>query len=91
MNPGPDGTDHLHDGEDLPPSADCDLKEILARTIKRERKLLGLSQGELAERSGVHRTYVSDLERGARNPTVEIVAKLAQALGTSVAKLFEAE
>jgi transcriptional regulator with XRE-family HTH domain len=65
------------------------LKAELSLTIRRERANLRISQGELAERSGLHRTYVSDLERGARNPSIEILAKVAQALRIPVAKLFE--
>ena len=65
------------------------LKTGLGEAIRQGRSLLGISQGELAERSGLHRTYVSDLERGARNPSIESIEKLARALGVSVAKLFE--
>ena len=65
------------------------LKIGLGAAIRRERSLLGISQGELASRAGLHRTYVSDLERGARNPSIESVEKLARALHISVAKLFE--
>ena len=39
--------------------------------------------------AGLHRTYVSDLERGARNPSIESIEKLARALHVSVAKLFK--
>jgi transcriptional regulator with XRE-family HTH domain len=69
--------------------AQTSLKAELGLTIRRERANLGISQGELATRSGLHRTYVSDLERGARNPSIEILSKIAQALRVSVAKLFE--
>jgi transcriptional regulator with XRE-family HTH domain len=48
-----------------------------------------MSQAELAQRAGLHRTYVSDLERGARNPSIGSIEKLARALHVSVAKLFE--
>ena len=65
------------------------LKAGLGAAIRRERSVLGISQGELAHRSGLHRTYVSDLERGARNPSIESIEKLARALHVSVAKLFE--
>jgi transcriptional regulator with XRE-family HTH domain len=65
------------------------LKTRLGAAIRHERSVLSISQGELARRSGLHRTYVSDLERGARNPSIENIEKLAQALNVPVAKLFE--
>ena len=69
--------------------ATIDLKTLLGMAIKTRRALLGISQEELAYRAGLHRTYISDLERGARNPSVESIEKLAAALQISVAKLFE--
>jgi CheY-like chemotaxis protein len=57
--------------------------------IKTERCVLGFSQEELAERAGLHRTYVSDVERGARNPSIASIEKLAQALKLSVSALFQ--
>jgi transcriptional regulator with XRE-family HTH domain len=81
--------EHPRDGQDRHLNAESSLKAGLALTIKRERASLGISQGELAERSGLHRTYVSDLERGTRNPSIESLAKIAEALRISVAKLFE--
>ena len=65
------------------------MKNVLANAIKSTRSALGISQEELAARAGLHRTYVSDLERGARNPSLESVAKLAEALELSVPMLFE--
>jgi CheY-like chemotaxis protein len=66
-----------------------DLKALLGVAIKTERSVQGISQEELAERAGLHRTYVSDLERGARNPSISSIEKLAQALKLSVSALFE--
>jgi CheY-like chemotaxis protein len=65
------------------------LKILLAHAIKSTRSALGISQEELAARAGLHRTYISDLERGARNPSLESVAKLAEALELSLPMLFE--
>jgi len=48
-----------------------------------------LSQEQLAFEADLHRTYVSGVERGIRNPTVLIVAKLANALGVEPSKLLE--
>ena len=56
--------------------------------IRRRRLQQGVSQEELAYRAGLHRTYVSDIERGVRNPSLVNVEKLAEALGTSLSDLF---
>ena len=53
------------------------------------REELGLSQEALGYKAKVHRTYVSDIERGARNPTVRVIWKLADALDTNPSALFE--
>jgi CheY-like chemotaxis protein len=66
-----------------------DLKALLGATIKTERSALGISQEKLAEQAGLHRTYVSDVERGARNPSIASIEKLARALKLSVSALFE--
>jgi transcriptional regulator with XRE-family HTH domain len=65
--------------------------KILAANIRRQREALGWSQEELAERSGTHRTYVSGIERGKRNPTIAVLGAFADALGVSPAFLLEAE
>jgi CheY-like chemotaxis protein len=69
--------------------ATIDLKTMLGMAIKTQRASLGISQEELAYRAGLHRTYVSDVERGARNPSVGSVEKLAGALDLSLSALFE--
>jgi len=66
-----------------------DLKLIFGSTVKSRRTELGISQEELADRAGLHRTYISDVERGARNPSLGSIEKLARALGSSVPSLFE--
>lgn len=66
-----------------------DLKALLGAAIKSQRSALGLSQEELAYRADLHRTYISDMERGARNPSIQSIAKLARALEISVSALFE--
>ena len=65
--------------------------QILSRfgsAVRAKRTELGLSQEELAGRAGLHRTYISDIERGARNISLESIEKLAQALETGVSHLF---
>jgi len=67
------------------------VNEILARfgrklrTIRTEK---GISQEELAQRSGLHRTYVSSVERGERNISLVNIAKLAGALGIKLPDLM---
>jgi len=53
------------------------------------REAAGLSQEELAHRASVHVTYLSGVENGRRNPTVLVVGRLALALDTAAARLFD--
>jgi len=69
--------------------ADTNIRSGLGEAIREERSALGISQEALAKRSGLHRTYISDIERGLRNPTVNSIQRIACALHVSVAKLFE--
>ena len=62
---------------------------ILGSEIARLRKRLGISQEELAFRVEVHRTYVSQLERGLKCPTLKVILKLSKALGISGGRLVE--
>jgi CheY-like chemotaxis protein len=55
------------------------------------RNSRGFSQETLAELANLHRTYISDVERGARNLSLESITRLAQALDVSVAALFPAD
>src|SRR6266496_3157756 len=65
-----------------------DVKWSFATALKACRGRLGISQEELAGRAGLHRTYVSDIERGARNLSLESIDKLAKALEIPVSTLF---
>jgi transcriptional regulator with XRE-family HTH domain len=64
-------------------------KEILARNVRRIRTSTGLSQEELAARAGLHRTYVSSVERAQRNVSLENIFALARALGCSPKDLVD--
>jgi CheY-like chemotaxis protein len=66
-----------------------ELKTTLGVAIKTERSALGISQEQLAERAGLHRTYVSDVERGIRNPSIATVERLAEALELPISALFD--
>jgi transcriptional regulator with XRE-family HTH domain len=57
-----------------------ELPQILGHNVRAWRKRRGMSQEELALECGMKRSYVSDLERGTRNPTVKAIARLAAAL-----------
>ena len=57
-----------------------DIQKRLAKNLRDLRAQRGLSQEEFAFEVGLHRTYISDLERGARNPTIVVVDRIARAL-----------
>ena len=65
-----------------------DSRQIVGRNVKRLRKERGLSQEQLAFETELHRTYISGIERGIRNPTVLILEKLAKALKVGPAELL---
>jgi transcriptional regulator with XRE-family HTH domain len=56
------------------------LREILAKNVRVIRNKLGLSQEELADRAGLHRTYIGSIERAERNVSVDNIEKLSKAL-----------
>ncbi|MBA3243358.1 MAG: helix-turn-helix transcriptional regulator [Acidobacteria bacterium] len=64
------------------------IKVRFGLAIKKRRHEMGIAQEALAERAGLHRTYVADIERGARNVSLENIEKLATALQTSISDLF---
>ena len=66
-----------------------DMRRLVGRNVRRIRLQLELTQEELAERSGFSQQYISDLERGRRNPTVVSLFELAQALDTTPVLLIE--
>jgi transcriptional regulator with XRE-family HTH domain len=64
-----------------------DVGRRIGANIKRLREAQGLSQEELADRAGLHRTYVSQLERAVKNATFLSLDKIARALGVPLAEL----
>ena len=58
-----------------------DVVQLLGRNVRHHRKLKGMTQDQLAAAADMERSYVSDLERGTRNPSVLALGRLANALG----------
>jgi len=58
-----------------------DVVQLLGENVRRYRKLRGMTQEQLALETEMERSYVSDLERGTRNPSVKALGRLAEALG----------
>jgi transcriptional regulator with XRE-family HTH domain len=61
----------------------------LGRAIRAHRAVLGISQEALADRSGLHRTYVGGIERGERNPSFTNIVRLADALELPASRLLQ--
>lgn len=66
------------------------IKDKVGQRIKELRNELGLSQEALANKAGVDRTYVTDVENGRRNISVELLEKLIKALEVSFQEFFTA-
>jgi transcriptional regulator with XRE-family HTH domain len=64
------------------------LLAAFCQSVQERREDLGLSQEELASRAGLHRTYISDIERGSRNLSLKSLNRLAAALEISVSTLI---
>jgi transcriptional regulator with XRE-family HTH domain len=59
----------------------------LGRAVKRVRVQRGLTQEQVSAVSGLHPTYISDIERGARNPSWEAITRLAEGIGVPVEEI----
>ena len=68
-----------------------DIRTRLGQNVRRLREEQGWSQEDYADRAGIHRTYVSDIERGRRNPTITVVEKLARPFGVTAGQLLDSE
>ena len=64
------------------------IQRVFGLAVRRRRERLGLSQEAFAERAGVHRTYVSAIERGKVQVSIGIAYQLARALGVSASALW---
>jgi transcriptional regulator with XRE-family HTH domain len=65
------------------------IKVVFGKRIRELRRAKGLSQEELALKAGLDRTYISDVERGMRNISLENIERLAQALELQIQELFQ--
>ena len=65
-----------------------DMRKLVGRNVRAIRQARGMTQEQLAEKSGFSQQYISDLERGRRNPTVVTLHDLAQALGSTPIELI---
>lgn len=66
-----------------------DVRRRVGANMRKAREAMGVSQEELADLAGVHRTYVSGVERGVRNPTVTVLERLAKALKVKPGSLLD--
>lgn len=65
------------------------IRKLLGQAIRKHRERLDLTQEELAEKAELHRTYLADIERGARNPSLETLRRIALGLGISLSELLK--
>jgi transcriptional regulator with XRE-family HTH domain len=79
----------MHTGDNNNRFSEDEFLKALGLAIQDRRLLLNLSQERLAERAGLHRTYISDVERAYRNVSIRTLFRLAQALAISPSQLVE--
>lgn len=65
-----------------------EIKKRFWEKVKEQRKKLGLSQDELAQKCNLHRTYIGIIERGEKNICLENIEKLSKALKVEIKDLF---
>lgn len=71
----------------------CNMKGrvniLFGERVAKLRHSVGLSQEELADRCGIHRTYIGAIERGEKSPTLNTIEKIANAMEVTIKELFE--
>lgn len=67
----------------------ADIKKIFGKNIRVARDSKNITQEQLAELCGLHRTYIGSVERGERNISLENISKIAQALKVNISDLFK--
>ncbi|WP_110206557.1 helix-turn-helix domain-containing protein [Nocardioides daejeonensis] len=68
--------------------ADLALQRQVGERIREIRTAKGISQEKLAQEIGLHRTYVGSLERGERNPSLQVISRLARLLDVTLDQLL---
>lgn len=66
-----------------------DMTEEIGLRIRKYRKELKLTQEQLSQKCGLHSTYIGQIERGEKNPSIESIFKICKALSLNVTTLFE--
>ena len=66
-----------------------DIQQAFGNNIRRCRMIKGWTQEALSEKTGLHRTYISGLERGVRNPSLEIIQNIAHTLDIEASVLLQ--
>lgn len=66
------------------------VRQIFGQNLRRKRETLGISQEDLAEKAGLHRTYIGSVERGERNVSIDNMERLAVAVGSTIEELLDA-
>ena len=69
-------------------SKTSNIHQLIARNIRKQRELLGVSQEKIALTAGLNRAYIGYIERGERKPSVETLEKIAKALKVKLYQLF---
>ncbi len=72
----------------MPPKKQLVLRKRLGAAVRECRKELDISQEQLGAQAHLDRTYISDIERGKRNPSLDIIAAIARSLKIQISELF---
>jgi transcriptional regulator with XRE-family HTH domain len=66
-----------------------DIRERFGDAVRNRREELGLTQEDLAEKARIHRTYLSDIERGSRNVSLINIERVAAGLSLKISEVFQ--
>jgi transcriptional regulator with XRE-family HTH domain len=66
----------------------ADINQALGKVVVKHRTVARISQEELADRAGIHRTYVSQIERGLKSPTLSVLFEISKSLNTTASSLI---